>query len=260
MQPDYTVRLQAVTRRNLYEEVHRRLREAILAGELPAGERVHESQLAQRLGVSRTPVRESVLKLEREGLVYRDSRSGFVIYPITKRDIADAYACRSAVDALVVSRVVEVATPAQLDSLEAALTATRGFLKQEDVRAVMRCNSEFHDLLVQIAGSHIFRTLHRQVWTFIERYRFAALALFSESPGSLERYLQLLHSVLQDHEALLAALRTRDAQRARTIAERHGEATAAGVMQCIATLDDYLQPVPSAGRPGESHYRGGIRT
>jgi DNA-binding GntR family transcriptional regulator len=230
-------------RQRLHEEVYRRVREAILTGTLTPAERLHEQQLAQQLGVSRTPVRESLLKLEREGLIYRDHHSGFVVYPITKADVADAYACRGAIEGLIVAKAVERLSPTHLDALEAVVTQTQERLEAEDVRAVMRCNTEFHELLVEVAGSHIFRALNRHIWTYVERYRFAALALFAQSPAHLKRYLELLAQVLGDHREILAALRARDSHRARAVTERHAQTTGAGVMSCIATLDDALRLV-----------------
>lgn len=80
----------------------------------------------------------------------------------------------------------------------------------------------------------------------MERYRFAALALFARSPPHLRRYLELLSQVLGDHREILAALWARDGQRARAATERHAQTTGAGVMRCIATLDDALRLVHAA--------------
>lgn len=206
---------------------------------------MHENRLAQQFGVSRTPVRESMLQLEREGLIYRDTRSGFVVYTITKGDVADAYACRSVIEGLIVTRAVERISPARLDALEALVAKARERLDVEDVPAVMRCNIEFHEVLVDAAGSQIFRALSREIWTYMERYRFAALALFAHSPAHLRRYLALLQEVHADHQEILAALRARDGQRARAATERHARMTGTGVMRCIATLDDDLRLVHS---------------
>jgi len=227
-----------IKRQKLYQEVYRRVRMAVLSGEFAPGERLYEHRLAEELGVSRTPVREAVLQLEREGLIKRDGGRGFVVTPITKRDVMDAYACRGAIEGLLVMRVAERVTEGDLDVLDEVLVQTEAAIKAEDIEAAMHYNSKFHECLTEIADSHIFRALCREIWTCIERYRLAALTLFREYPSYRRKYLNLLERVLDDHQELVLALRARDAEKARSIMQRHGPEVGAGVMECIQPLDD----------------------
>ena len=104
----------------LRDVVFNTLREAILRGDLEPGERLMEIALANRLGVSRTPIREAIRKLELEGLVVMIPRRGAQVASITKKDLQDVLEVRSSLEVLATELACERITPEQLDSLKSA--------------------------------------------------------------------------------------------------------------------------------------------
>jgi DNA-binding GntR family transcriptional regulator len=109
------------SRKSLGDDVADRLRQAILHGELAAGQRLLEEELADRLQVSRGPVRDAFVFLERDGLVRSSRHRGVTVVELTRRDLHEIYMLRSVLEPLAVSLAIEQRTPADLASIESAL-------------------------------------------------------------------------------------------------------------------------------------------
>src|SRR3974377_322232 len=138
-----------------------RIREMILHGELPPGERVREVELAEKLGVSRTPVRESLPILAQEGVLTQLDKGGFVVRVFTSQEIMDAIDVRGALEGLAARMLAEQGPPRRLiHSLHECLHEgdeifAKGHLVPSDEARYGDMNTQFHGLIVQGAGSKV---------------------------------------------------------------------------------------------------------
>ncbi len=115
--------IQRVQRPALWETVLEAMRDAIISGELPAGEKLVEADLATRFGTSRGPIREAVRELAREGLIVENPRRGNVISTLTARDLAEVYGVREALEVVAARHLIQHPSDAVLAELELHLDA-----------------------------------------------------------------------------------------------------------------------------------------
>ncbi|MDD2553301.1 MAG: GntR family transcriptional regulator, partial [Desulfotomaculaceae bacterium] len=128
----------------LRELVFDSLRKAIIIGKLKPGERLMEIQLAEEMGVSRTPVREAIRKLELEGFVVMVPRKGAYVAGVSVKDIADVFEVRSALEGLAASLASERITEEEMEDLEKVFHLITG---EEDLLTVVKKDNEFHELI-----------------------------------------------------------------------------------------------------------------
>ena len=137
----------------LRDVVFNTLRRAILKGELKPGERLMEIQLAQRLGVSRTPVREAIRKLELEGLVNMMPRRGAVVAEITLQDLEDVLEVRAVLEELAVQKACENITEDQLRDLKKAANDFKRSLEDDNLLACVETDMAFHEIIYSAANN-----------------------------------------------------------------------------------------------------------
>jgi len=150
--------------------VHDRLREAILRHEVPADQPVSQVQLAKQLGVSRTPLREALRLLEREGLVEARPNRQVRVAPVSPEDLEELYGMRIVLEAFACTVTVPQLTPADLDEIDAALAEMDRFVEVADFEAWDEPHRQFHRLLRCHAGTRIERHLD-DLTDHAERYR-----------------------------------------------------------------------------------------
>jgi DNA-binding GntR family transcriptional regulator len=140
------------SRRSLGDDVADRLREAILLGELGAGQHLREDELAERLQVSRGPVREAFVLLEHEGLVRSSRHRGVTVVELTLRDLHEVYTLRSVLEPLAVSLAIQRRTPADLAGIESALAEFISALSSRiSERTAADLDVQFHDAIYRAA-------------------------------------------------------------------------------------------------------------
>lgn len=190
----------------LRDVVFHTLREAILHGELKSGERLMEIKLANRLGVSRTPIREAIRMLELEGLVIMVPRKGAQVAQITEKDLKDVLEVRMGLEELAVKFACERITPEQMSKLE---QAAREFetqvysVEQEDITALAEADVKFHELIYQATGNQRLVQLINNLREQMYRYRIEYL-----------KDVKIRESLIEEHNAICQALKNRDAQSA----------------------------------------------
>ena len=131
----------------LRDVVFNTLRQAILRGELKPGERLMEIQLANKLGVSRTPIREAIRKLELEGLVLMIPRRGAVVAEITEKSLHDVLEVRGALEELAVDLACDRITEEDIERLREAAKEFEEVSKNDDVTALAEADVKFHDII-----------------------------------------------------------------------------------------------------------------
>jgi len=194
------------------EVVYRTLREAIVRSILPEGYRLQDRALAASLGVSRTPVRQAMQRLEAEGFVESVPRLGAVVTSITPQDVEDIYAIRIALEGVAARLAAQCASPGELELLlhlneQIAEATPRG-----DIHLLSRLNQEFHETIYRAARNTRLGDLLKRLQYSIQRFKHSTLS-------SPERAQQ----ALQEHRELLAAILARDADGAEAAARRHKE-------------------------------------
>lgn len=183
----------------LRDVVFNTLRQAILTGELKPGERLMEIHLANKLGVSRTPIREAIRKLELEGLVTMIPRRGAEVAQITGKSLQDVLEVRRSLDALCAELACERISDEEIIELEAACQAFDEATKTRDTRAIAAADVALHDIIVKATGNKRLVQLVNNLAEQMYRYRFEYIKDFS------------MHTTLIDeHRIIFEAIRNKD--------------------------------------------------
>ena len=194
----------------LRDVVFNTLRQAIRTGELKPGERLMEIHLADQLGVSRTPSREAIRKLELEGLVTMIPRRGAEVAQITEKSMNDVLEVRRAVDALCVELACERITPEELERLGEACQefAAEAMKKEKDVKLLAQKDVSLHDIIVQATGNQRLIQLVNNLSEQMYRYRFEYLKDFSQHEKLVEEHRVIYESIVKkDRETACEAAR-----------------------------------------------------
>ena len=176
----------------LRDVVFHTLREAILKGDLKPGERLMELQLAAKLGVSRTPIREAIRMLQQEGLAVTIPRKGAQVAAMTEKDMEDVLQIREALEILAVQLACEKITGTQLAALEENLVRFETAVKSSDLKLMAQMDIDFHDMIYQAASNpklvQMLNNLREQVY----RYRVEYLKDEKNHPRLIEEHRQIL--------------------------------------------------------------------
>lgn len=168
-----------VSRSLLREEAYRAIRDAIVDGTLAPGERLHDAALVAWLGVSRTPVREALARLEQAGLVRTTPGRHTLVSPLDVRAARDAQAVTAALHELVVRQAVPRLSAAELDAMREANARFARALRENDVPGAVAADDAFHGVPVTAAANEAARTVLEQftpVLRRVERLRFSSLS------------------------------------------------------------------------------------
>ena len=164
--------------RPIREIAYEVLKKAIITGEIPAGERIVETDYADRLHISRTPLREALRKLERDGLVEYVMRRGVIVHAFTTEDVEQIYTIRNCLEMLTLPDIIEKATPEDIAHLRELLAKMDELNAKNDVEALSPVAREFHTAITAISGKNrILRVIESQ-----DEYirRFSAMAIKQE--------------------------------------------------------------------------------
>ncbi|MFA7468551.1 MAG: GntR family transcriptional regulator [Desulfotomaculaceae bacterium] len=196
----------------LREIVFEVLKDAIINGKLKPGERLMEIQLAEELGVSRTPVREAIRKLELEGFLVIVPRKGAYVAGISFKDIADVFEVRAALEALAAGLAAERVTEAGLDELERSLVQIAELSDSDDLGSVVERDTSFHDVIYKASRNQCLVQIVSNLKDQIQRFRAASLA----RPGRTK-------IAIHEHRKIVEAIADRNVELAQTLAREHIE-------------------------------------
>jgi DNA-binding GntR family transcriptional regulator len=198
--------------RTLWEQVRDRLREDILAGRLEPGTELSEVALAKDFGTSRGPLREALGRLASEGLVTITPRRGAVVAQLSREEFIDAYQVREALETLAVRLAVPLMSNAEIAHLRELCELMDRAARDDEVRVFFDTNNSFHEALVRGSRNRKLHDVHRMLVGQMVPYL----------PRSLELRGNLQQSVAE-HQAILAAIEERDAERAAALLAEHIE-------------------------------------
>ncbi|MBR2601321.1 MAG: GntR family transcriptional regulator [Clostridia bacterium] len=198
------------------------LKKAIITGEIPAGERIVETDYADRLHISRTPLREALRKLERDGLVEYVMRRGVVVRAFTIDDVREIYTIRNSLEMLTLPAIIEKATKEDIDSLRERLSEMDRLQAKDDIEGLSPLARAFHWELTSICGQkRILRVIEGQ-----DEYirRFSAMSIRQENRRSQAH---------EEHHRLVDYVEAKDLERFTELTRKHIERS---MENCVAAL------------------------
>ncbi len=197
-------------RKSLGEHVFNNLKQAIIRGNITPGEWLVESHIAQMLGISRTPVREAIHKLERERLIDRQPRGGFTVLGLNRDDIEETFGIRSVLEGYAARLATLKHQPKELKGLEKKIEEFQKFLNKRQMDVLPRVNTEFHELLYALSKSprliYMINGLRDQI------FRFRQMILKDDKLANLSN---------EDHIKMLKFMRKRDAEGVERLVREH---------------------------------------
>lgn len=206
----------------LRDVVFNTLRHAILKGELEPGERLMEIALAQKLGVSRTPIREAIRKLELEGLVVMVPRKGAEVADITEKDLRDVLEVRTALEELSIELAMKNMSD---DDYEQLIKANEAFAKDsegDDLIKIAESDVAFHEIIYMATGNkrliQIINNLREQMY----RYRLE----YIKDKSSHAR-------LVEEHDRIIDAMRKNDTTAAKAAIKLHVENQEENILKSI---------------------------
>lgn len=196
----------------LRELVLEAIREAIMNGSLQPRERLMEIQLAEELGVSRTPVREALRKLELEGFIVMVPRKGAYVSDLSMKDIADVFEIRAALEGLAGGLAAERITEEELEAMERMLVEKGEAINKNDIDKLVEVDTKFHEAMYKASRNERLFPIISNLREQIQRFRLTSLSVPGRKQESLE-----------EHRNILEAIQARDVQLARQLAQEHIE-------------------------------------
>ena len=208
--------------RPIREIAYEVLKKAIITGEIPAGERIVETEYADRLHISRTPLREALRKLERDGLVEYVMRRGVVVRAFTMEDVREIYTIRNALEMLTLPYIIENATAEDIRSLREKLAEMDRLQEKDDIEGLSPLAREFHTQLTSISQQkRILRVIEGQ-----DEYirRFSAMAIRQENRRAAAH---------EEHHRLVDYVESKDLKHFTELTQHHINRS---MENCLAAL------------------------
>lgn len=196
----------------LRDVVFETLREAIIKGILKSGERLMESQLAEEMGVSRTPVREAIRKLELEGFVVVIPRKGAYVSEMSYKDVHEVYEIRAALESLACGLAAERATADEIEEMERYLVEERDYLYNEDLLLTVKTDIGLHELIYKATRNEKIMGLTSNLKEQVYRLRSTSITL----PGRKKQSLL-------EHQGIVEAISQREVELAQRLGQEHIE-------------------------------------
>ena len=214
--------------RPIREIAYEVLKHAIITGEIPAGERIVETDYAERLHISRTPLREALRKLERDGLVEYVLRRGVVVRAFTIADVEEIYTIRNALEMLTLPAIIQKATPADIAELRAMLREMDPYDEKNMIEELSPRARNFHARLTSISGmKRILRVIEGQ-----DEYirRFSAMSISKEDRR---------HAAHAEHYKLVDYVEQKDLESFERLMRKHIERSK---QTCLLALEETNLP------------------
>jgi len=196
--------------RDLLSKAYEEIKNRIIYFDLRPGDKIFESEIAKSLNISRTPVRESLLILENEGLVEHDSRLGFIVKRLSYKEVEEYFSIRNIIECYAVPLIVDRITPSELKALEKNVQQAEIHVEKNDLRKIIQYETEFHQILYQSVKSEVF---FQTISGLIDKFHWLrAIAL--SAPGGAK-------ISVDDHKKMFRAVQRRDARELKRLTQLH---------------------------------------
>lgn len=207
----------------LRERILETIRDAIMSGSLKPGEKVAEPDLAERFGISRTPIREAFRQLESEGYLYVVPRKGAVVTSFSPRDVEEFYAIKSILEGYAARKACGKLTPRELDKLSAINNKLRSLADEGDIKHFFKVHNDFHELFIKASDNEKLLSMINSLVKKFQRLRVASLS----KPGRM-------HVSVDEHDKIIEAFRNKDAALAEKLVRKNAEYGGIVLMQSNA--------------------------
>lgn len=193
----------------LREKIVETIRNAIVNGQLAAGTRVAEPDLADKFGISRTPIREAFRQLESEGFITVIPRKGAVVASLSPKDVADFYDLKAVLEGYAARTAAKKLTPKDIDRMESVNRQMETAAAKKDVRRVLSLHNEFHDIFVKSCGNEKLHSIVQNLVMQFQRFR-----LILAMPGRVE-------GIIEQHREIIDAFRKQDSDLAESLVQKN---------------------------------------
>lgn len=187
---------------SLADQVFERLENDILTGKYQRGELLTEIKLSESLGVSRTPIREALRRLEHEHIIEETSK-GSLVLGITQDDLKDIYLIRQHTEGLAAYRAAQIITEEQLSELREILDLQEFYANRGDAVHIKGTDHQFHELIYRYSGSNIIYNTLKPLHKKVQKYRQASVQNSERALSSVKEHRDILNA-LEAHNAELA--------------------------------------------------------
>ena len=188
---------------SLPQDLFNRLRDDILQGKIPSGEKLTEQKICKEYQVSRTPVREAFQKLELDGLIDIIPNRGAFVVGLNKKDIEDMYELRKAYETIAAKWAIERMSEEQLAALEEVYDLMEFYTMKGDAAKMLQMNTNFHQMIYNATGNRMLQHI------------LTSYQVYTKNTKIKEEYImEYLEEVLAEHHAILDAFKSRDKQKA----------------------------------------------
>lgn len=205
----------------LGQKIFQKIRQDIIAGKYSRGEEMKELLIASEMGVSRTPVREALRQLEREGLVAIIPNKGTYVVGITAQDMKDIYDIRAVLEGLCVRQVAKIATAEQIEAMEEILYLAEYHLRKGHEKQVAELGSKFHEILYEAGGNRMLGHVLQNYYLYLDQVRRFLFTI----PGKIRE-------IIGEHWQILEAIKEQDGEKAEHAVSRH-------IANVIKLIDSY---------------------
>ncbi len=210
----------------LRDVVFENLREAIVEGKLSPGQRLMEVQLADQLGVSRTPVREAIRKLELEGLVIMLPRKGAYVANMSLKDVIDVLEIRASLEGLAAYLAAERMTDEDILKLEKIAEDFDQGKENEDLETLLKKDVEFHECIFKATNNKRLHQLINSLWEQVYRFRVSYISDYESTVN-----------ITKEHKLILEAIKSGDSELAKKYAKEHIEKAEQFMMEKSVSKD-----------------------
>ena len=216
---------------SLQEQVYQALKQIILRGDLPSGERVVETKLAKQLQVSRTPIREAISQLKREKLIVSKPNGGFRVATLSVRDAIELYDCRIALEQLSISNACQEITSKQLKQLEKYVLLAEKLVDSKSGKSnslkLLEVDYQFHHLIAESSGNQWLLSLLEQIF---DRMTLLRVYTTQHNPEVLE--------IRSEHRQIYEAIASGNPDLAQTTIRKHLIASKARVVRELEIINN----------------------
>ncbi len=207
---------------NLRGQTYKILKNMIITREIPPGKKICEETLAQEIGVSRTPIREALCRLEHEGIVKSIARRGSFVTIPSRENIIEILQIREVLEGLVVRLVIPHLQPTDMQNLRDCLEKLRS--TPEEARHVMEYTDsevEFHDILLKKCPNAMLRQMMEMVHTHLQIIRLRTVILPGRAQKTLDEHLQILEAIAKGDAEAAELLMRRHVASVKAVALEH---------------------------------------
>ena len=211
----------------LNQKVYRVLKESIVKGFLEPGTKLLENKIAEKMHVSRTPVREAMQKLVAEGFVKTTPNQTMVVTEVSPEDVKEVLQIRGVLEGLAARIAAKKINRREIDELENVVAQMSLYVSKENLSSYCKVDDEFHDLILNICGNKWIIQIRDNLGSFIYRFRIKSLSV----PGRLK-------CSLKEHQAIMEALKKRDSVEADRLSQVHMENTIINILKKVVKEKD----------------------